>query len=151
MRSIMTAMLLCGLLLVVASPGGAADTDAAVSTSVAHDTMDLEMALDLQNATLAKMRDHLTRIEAQMAEAQASLEDEVVSVSVGGGAITIEMTGAQELRSITIQPDVVDPEDVEMLQDLLMAAFNEALTKSQQLAADKLGPLTGGVDIPGLF
>ena len=97
------------------------------------------------------MMKQLEEMQRQMAEAQASLEDEVVSVSVGGGAITIEMTGAQELRSITIKPDVVDPEDVEMLQDLLMAAFNEALSKSQQLAADRLGPLTGGVDIPGLF
>jgi nucleoid-associated protein EbfC len=97
------------------------------------------------------MMKQLEEMQRQMAEAQASLEDEVVTASVGGGAVTIEMTGAQELRSITIKPDVVDPEDVEMLQDLLMAAFKEAMAKSQQLAADKLGPLTGGVDIPGLF
>ena len=102
-------------------------------------------------ASRGSMMKQLEEMQRQMAEAQAALEEQVVTVSVGGGAVTVEMTGAQVLRAITIQPDVVDPEDVEMLQDLLMAAFNEALTKSQQLAADKLGPLTGGVDIPGLF
>ena len=97
------------------------------------------------------MRKQLEELTNQMAQAQASLEEEVVSVSVGGGAVSIEMTGAQELRSITIQPDVVDPEDVEMLQDLIMAAFAEAMEKAQQLASTKLGPLAGGLDIPGLF
>jgi hypothetical protein len=86
-----------------------------------------------------------------MAQAQASLAEEVVTVSVGGGAVTVEMTGAQELRSIKIQPDVLNPDDVEMLQDMLMAAFKEAMEKSQQLASQKLGPLAGGIDLPGLF
>ena len=90
-------------------------------------------------------------LQNQMAQAQASLEEAVVTASVGGGAVTIEMTGAQELRAITIKPDVVDPEDVEMLQDLLVAAFKEAMEKSHQLASEKLGPLAGGIDIPGLF
>jgi DNA-binding YbaB/EbfC family protein len=90
-------------------------------------------------------------LQNQMAQAQTALADEVVSASVGGGAVTIEMTGSQELRSIKIRPDVVDPEDVEMLQDLLVAAFSEAMAKSQQLASDRLAPLTGGLDLPGLF
>ena len=64
-------------------------------------------------------------------------------------AVTVVMTGAQILRSIEIKPEVVDPEDVEMLQDLLMAAFQEATEKSQKLAADRMGPLAGGLDIPG--
>lgn len=97
------------------------------------------------------MMRQLEELQNQMAQAQSSLEDEFVTVSVGGGAITVVMSGTQELKSIKIQPDVVDPEDVEMLQDLIVAAIKEAHTKSQELAASKLGPLTGGVDIPGLF
>lgn len=97
------------------------------------------------------MRQQIEQLQSQMAEAQASLAEATVTATAGGGAITIEMTGNQELRSIKIKPEVVDPEDVEILEDLLIAAFNEALTKSRQLAEDKLGPLAGGIDIPGLF
>ena len=86
-----------------------------------------------------------------MAQAQASLEEETVTATVGGGAVTIEMTGAQEVRSIKISPEVVDPKDVEMLQDLILAAFKEAMEKSQKLAAEKFAPLTGGLDISNLF
>lgn len=96
------------------------------------------------------MMKRLQELQDQMAEAQASLEEEVVEASVGGGAVTVEMTGAQELRSITIKPEVVDSDDVEMLEDLILAAFKEAQEKSQELAAERLGPLAGGVDIPGL-
>jgi hypothetical protein len=96
------------------------------------------------------MMKQLQELQSQMAQAQAALEEETVTVSVGGGAVTIEMTGAQELRSIEIKPEVVDPDDVEMLQDLLTAAFQEAMQKSQELAAERLGPLAGGIDIPGL-
>ena len=97
------------------------------------------------------MARQLAQLQNQMAQAQASLEEEAVTASVGGGAVTIEMTGAQELRSISIKPQVVDPEDVEMLQDLIMAAFAEAQEKSRQLAVEKLGPLAGGIDLPGLL
>ncbi|MBM3190595.1 MAG: YbaB/EbfC family nucleoid-associated protein [Chloroflexi bacterium] len=93
----------------------------------------------------------LEALQNQMAQAQASLEDETVTATVGGGAVTIEMTGAQEVRSIKISPDVVDPEDVEMLQDLIMAAFKEAMDKSHRLAADKFAPLTGGLGVSDLF
>lgn len=99
----------------------------------------------------ASMMKQLEQLQSQMAEAQASLEEQIVTASVGGGVVTIEMTGAQELRSITIKPEVLDPDDVEILQDLLMAAFTEAMQKAQQLAADKMGPLAGGIDIPGLL
>ena len=97
------------------------------------------------------MMKRLQELQDQVAEAQSSLEEEVVEASVGGGAVVVEMTGAQELRSISIKPEVLDPDDVEMLEDLILAAFKEAQEKSQKLAADKLGPLTGGVDIPGLM
>ena len=97
------------------------------------------------------MMKRLQELQDQVAEAQSSLEEEIVEASVGGGVVVVEMTGAQELRSINIKPEVLDPDDVEMLEDLILAAFKEAQEKSQQLAAEKLGPLTGGVDIPGLM
>lgn len=93
----------------------------------------------------------LEQLQRQMSDAQDSLAETTVTATAGGGAVTIEMTGTQELRSIKIKPEVVDPEDVEMLQDLVMAAFKEAQDKSRQLAAERLSPLAGGLDIPGLF
>ena len=97
------------------------------------------------------MMKQIEALQNQMAQAQASLEEEVVTASSGGGAVTVEITGSQELRSIKIKPEVVDPEDVEMLEDLIVAAIKEAQTKAQDLASQRLGPLTGGLDIPGLF
>ena len=93
----------------------------------------------------------LEQMQEQMAQLQASLAEATVTATVGGGAVAVEMTGTQELRSIRISPEVVDPEDVEMLQDLILAAFNEALEKSQHLVEEKLGPLTGGMGMPGLL
>jgi DNA-binding YbaB/EbfC family protein len=79
------------------------------------------------------------------------LGNKTVEISAGGGAITVVMTGHQKLVSIKIDPEVVNPEDVEMLQDLIVAAVNEAVDASQNLAADQLGSITGGLNIPGLF
>ena len=93
----------------------------------------------------------LQAMQQQMMEAQEALGDKTVEVSAGGGAITVVMTGHQKLQSITIDPEVIDPEDVEMLQDLILAAINEAVEASQNLAADELGSITGGMNIPGLF
>jgi DNA-binding YbaB/EbfC family protein len=93
----------------------------------------------------------LQAMQQQMMEAQESLGDETVEISAGGGAIKVVMTGHQKLESITIDPEVVDPEDVEMLQDLIVAAINEAVEASQNLAADTMGSITGGLNIPGLF
>ncbi len=93
----------------------------------------------------------LAELQNQMVEAQASLEEEVVTATVGGGAVTVEMTGAQEIRSIRIEPEVVDPEDVEMLQDLILAALKEAQEKVQKMVTERMGPLTSGLDAPGLL
>ncbi len=97
--------------------------------------MNQKMVRDLQN---------------QMQKIQDQLGEETVEVSVGGGAITAVMTGHQVLQSIKISPEAVDPDDVETLEDLVMAAVNEALEKSQELAAQKMSALTGGLKIPGL-
>lgn len=97
------------------------------------------------------LANQLQAMQQQMVEAQEALGDKTVEVSAGGGAITVVMTGHQKLKSIAIDPEVVDPEDVEMLQDLILAAVNEAVEASQNLAADELGDITGGLNIPGLF
>ena len=97
------------------------------------------------------MAAQLQAMQQQMLEAQESLGDETVEISAGGGALTVVMNGHQKLESITIDPEVVDPEDVEMLQDLIVAAVNEAVEASQNLAADAMGSITGGMNIPGLF
>lgn len=92
----------------------------------------------------------LQSMQQQMIEAQESLGDETVEVSSGGGAVIVVMTGHQKVESIKIKPEVVDPDDIEMLQDLIVAAVNEAVEASQNLAADKMGNITGGLNIPGL-
>ncbi len=97
------------------------------------------------------MANQLQAMQQQMLEAQEALGDKTVEVSAGGGAVVVVMTGHQKLQSITIDPEVVDPEDVEMLQDLIVAAINEAVDASQNLAADELGSITGGLNLPGLF
>lgn len=93
----------------------------------------------------------LQQLQTQITEAQAALEQATVTASAGGGAVTITMTGARDLVGIAIKPEVVDPAEVEMLQDLILAAYKEALAKIAKMAEEKLGPLTGGLDIPGLF
>jgi hypothetical protein len=93
----------------------------------------------------------IEELQAQMERAQASLADEVVVGSASAGMVTVEMTGAQELRAVKINPEVVDPDDVEMLQDLIVVAFKDAQAKVGDLAEKKMGPLTGGLEIPGLF
>jgi DNA-binding YbaB/EbfC family protein len=97
------------------------------------------------------MAQQLQKLQQQMLETQEALGDEVVEVTAGGGAITVAITGHQRVQSITIDPEVVDPEDVDMLQDLIVAAVNEAIEKSQNLAAERLSGVTGGLGLPGLF
>ena len=90
------------------------------------------------------------QLQAKLEKAQEELEKATVEASSGGGAVTVVITGQQQIRSVKISPEVVDPEDVELLEDLVMTAVNEALRKSQELAANRLGALTGGLKIPGL-
>jgi len=97
------------------------------------------------------MLQQLQKVQEEMVKTQEALGEEKVTVTAGGGAITVVISGHQKIQSITIEPEVVDPDDVEMLQDLVMAAVNEAIEKSQKLASDRLGALTGGLSIPGLM
>jgi nucleoid-associated protein EbfC len=85
------------------------------------------------------------KMQEEMLAAQESLKDEVVEASAGGGMVTIQVTGDLQVKSITIDPEAVDPEDVELLQDLVLAAINEALRSAQELASAKLGGIAGGL------
>ncbi len=92
------------------------------------------------------------QMQRQMQKIQEELAAAVVEGSAGGGVITVTMNGHRELQSIKIAPEAVDPDDVEMLQDMLVAAFNDAAKKAQEMAEQRMGPLTGGMKgIPGLF
>src|SRR5512143_1324566 len=96
------------------------------------------------------MMGQIQRLQQDMMKAQEQLADETLEVTAGGGVITIVVTGNQRVKSIKLQPELVDPNDIEMLQDLLVAAVNEAIERSQTYAAEKLQGLTGGLGIPGL-
>jgi DNA-binding YbaB/EbfC family protein len=98
-----------------------------------------------------QMARQMQEMQARLAQIQEALGAETVEASVGGGMVTVVMTGQQQVQSVTIDPEALDPDDVETLQDLMVAAFNEALRKSQELAGQRLGALTGGLKIPGLL
>lgn len=89
------------------------------------------------------------QMQRQMQKVQEELAATIVEGTAGGGAITVKMNGHREVQSITISPEVVDPDDVEMLQDMLLVAINDASRKAQQLAEERMKPLTGG--LKGLF
>jgi hypothetical protein len=92
------------------------------------------------------------KMQEEMEKAQAALADEQVTATAGGGMVSVVATGKQQIVSITIQREAVDPEDVDMLQDLVLAAVNEALDKSRDLEQERMGALTGGLNLPpGLF
>jgi nucleoid-associated protein EbfC len=106
------------------------------------------------NPQYQKMMKQVQEMQKRMAQAQEELANETVEASAGGGMVTVIITGSLEVREVHIKPEAVDPDDVEMLQDLVTAATNEALRAAQDMASNKLGGATGGLDlpnIPGLF
>jgi DNA-binding YbaB/EbfC family protein len=96
------------------------------------------------------MLQQLQSLQAEMVKAQEEVTSMVVTSTAGGGAVSATLTGEKRVQSIAIDPDVVDPEDVEMLQDLVVAAVNSGLEQIDDALAEKMQPLTGGFDIPGL-
>ena len=90
------------------------------------------------------------QFQARLAKAQEELESQTVEASSGGGMVKVVATGKQTIESIIIERDAVDPDDVELLQDMVLAAVNEALNQSQAMAAERLGAITGGLKIPGM-
>jgi DNA-binding YbaB/EbfC family protein len=89
-------------------------------------------------------------MQAKLAKAQEELASAQVEASAGGGAVTVVISGQQQFLSVKISPEAVDPKDVGLLEDLVLAAINEAMGKSQKLAQERLGGLTAGLKIPGL-
>ncbi|MCZ7670237.1 MAG: YbaB/EbfC family nucleoid-associated protein [Chloroflexi bacterium] len=98
----------------------------------------------------ANMMAQMQTMQQQMAQAQEALADETVTVTTGGGMITVVMTGHQRMQSLTIDPEVLDPDDVELLQDMLLSAVNAAIEQSQALSAERMEGITGGIDLGGL-
>jgi hypothetical protein len=90
------------------------------------------------------------QMQRRMAELQEELGKKQVEASAGGGMVTAVVSGKQQLLDLKIDPTAVDPEDVEMLQDLVTAAVNEAIKQSQQMASEEMSKITGGMNIPGL-
>lgn len=95
-----------------------------------------------------QMMAQMQKLQEEMEKTQASLDDEEVTASVGGGMVTVVATANQAIKSITINPEAVDPDDVDMLQDLVVAAVNEALQQGKALAEERMGALTGGLNLP---
>lgn len=91
------------------------------------------------------------KMQERMAELQADLDEREYDFTVGGGMITIKMNGKKEMQSIEIKPEVVDPDDIEMLQDLIVAGVNEAISSIEKTNNDELSKITGNINIPGMF
>ncbi len=106
-----------------------------------------------QGPNLNQLMKQAQQMQAEMAKAQEQLKSEIVEASAGGGMVKVTMTGDMQLREIKISPEAVDPEDVDMLQDMVAAAVNEALRSAQELAANRMGGIAGlggGGGLPGL-
>jgi len=100
---------------------------------------------------MKNMMKQAQQLQAKMAKMQEEMAEKSIEASAGGGMVKVVANGKQEVVSIHIEKEVVDPEDVEMLQDLILAAVNEALVQSQKMVSDEMSKLTGGMNIPGLM
>ncbi len=96
------------------------------------------------------MMQKLQKMQEQMAQTQAAVEETEFTASAGGGAVEVTVNGKHEIKAIKMQPEVVDPEDIEMLEDLLLASLNEAMRKADETMESEMGKLTGGLNIPGM-
>jgi nucleoid-associated protein EbfC len=103
-----------------------------------------------QPPNMNKMLQQVQKMQQDMVAAQEQLKNETVQASAGGGMVKVVVSGDLEVKSIAIDPAAIDPEDPELLQDMVLAAVNEGLRSAQELAANKMGGLTGGLDLGGL-
>lgn len=99
---------------------------------------------------MAGMMKKVQKMQADMAKLQEDLKQRTLDVSVGGGAVSVTVTGKKELASIKIQPSAVDPEDVEMLQDLIVSAVNEGMRQVDAMTETEMAKITGGIKLPGM-
>jgi DNA-binding YbaB/EbfC family protein len=103
-----------------------------------------------QPPNMNKMLQQVQKMQQDMVAAQEQLKNETVQASAGGGMVKVVVSGDLDVKSITIDPSAIDPDDPELLQDMVLAAVNEGLRSAQELAANKMGGLTGGLDLGGL-
>ena len=99
---------------------------------------------------MQKMMRQMQKMQSDLAKVQAELEEMTVEGTAGGGVVTVVVNGHQDVQKIKIEPDTVDPEDVEMLEDLILAAVNDGLRKSRELSASEMEKVTGKMNFPGL-
>ncbi|MCF8038114.1 MAG: YbaB/EbfC family nucleoid-associated protein [Desulfohalobiaceae bacterium] len=99
---------------------------------------------------MQEMMRQAQQMQKKIAEMQNELKDKTVEASSGGGMVTVKATGSQEIKEISIDPAVVDPEELEMLQDLILTASNEALKKAKEMMESEMSKITGGLKIPGV-
>lgn len=100
---------------------------------------------------MQKQIQQMQAMQRKMEEMQAELDTKEVEATAGGGAVTVAVNGKKEIVKVTIKPEVVDPDDVEMLQDLILVAANEALRQMEEISQSEMGKLTGGLSIPGIM
>ena len=102
------------------------------------------------NVNMNQMMKQVQKMQQEMEKSQQELEDKIIEASSGGGAVTAKMNGKRELVDLKIEEDIIDPEDVEMLEDLVIAAVNSALADIEKMQEEQVSKLTGGMNIPGL-
>jgi DNA-binding YbaB/EbfC family protein len=100
---------------------------------------------------LGNMMKQAQKMQLKMAEMQEQLKSETLEASAGGGMVRVVITGDMQIRELVIDPAAIDPDDVEMLQDMVAAAVNEAIRSAQELASRRMGEITGGMNVPGLM
>lgn len=104
-----------------------------------------------KKGNMGNMMKQVQKMQADMMRMQEELKEKTVEATAGGGAVRVVVSGAKEVKEIKIKPEVVDADDVEMLEDLMLACVNEALRKADEMVALEMGKITGGINVPGLF
>jgi DNA-binding YbaB/EbfC family protein len=99
---------------------------------------------------MQKMMKQAQKMQAKMAKVQEELEEKTLEATAGGGAVKVVVNGKQEVVDLKIDPEVVDPDDVEMLEDLVLAAVNQGMREIQEMVNDEMGKVTGGMNLPGM-
>lgn len=103
------------------------------------------------NQNMNSMIRQAQKMQEQITDLQNDIEERDFTATAGGGAVEVVVTGKKTIKSLTIKPEVVDPEDIDMLQDLIISAVNEAVNNVEQTTEDEMNKITGGVSLPGLF
>lgn len=110
-----------------------------------------KMPTGMGGGNMNNMMKQVQKMQQDMANLQAELEEKEVEATAGGGAVKVVATGKKTILSIKIDPEVIDEDDIEMLEDLVLAAVNEAIAKAEEMVNSEMGKITGGMNIPGLM